>query len=181
MSRKSRQVALLALLLVALAWIVLRPIGGGIGQTGVVRSARAGVGPGERDSDVVDVRLEDLIREPGVFRPGRDPFQYRTVPTPPPQRQPTARTPPPRPQRPVVGTAAPARPRPPAIDFIYLGSFGPSRRKIAVFTDNAEIYNVLEGGVVKKEFVVEAIGLESADIGFVNFPDEPAKKLAAGG
>ena len=73
------------------------------------------------------------------------------------------------------------RPRPPAIEFVYLGSFGLPGREIAVFSDGKEILNAFAGDVLRQEFVVRSIGYESADIGFVNFPDEPAKRLAVGG
>ena len=54
-------------------------------------------------------------------------------------------------------------------------------REIAVFSDGKEILNAFAGDVLHQEFVVRSIGFESADIGFVNFPDEPAKRLAVGG
>jgi hypothetical protein len=50
-----------------------------------------------------------------------------------------------------------------------------------VFSDQQEIYNAHEGDVIKGRFVVVKIGYESADIGFVGFPDEPAQRLAVGG
>ena len=64
---------------------------------------------------------------------------------------------------------------------MFLGSFGPQTRRLAVFSDGAEIYNVLEGEVLKEQFVVVRIGFESADVGFVGFPDAPAKRLEIGG
>ena len=50
-----------------------------------------------------------------------------------------------------------------------------------MFTDGREIFNALAGDVLQDKFIVEKIGLESADIGFVGFPEEPALRLAAGG
>ena len=76
---------------------------------------------------------------------------------------------------------APPKPRPPAVEFVFLGSFGVPGSEIAVFTDGKEILNAFAGDVLRREFVVRSIGYESADIGFVNFPDEPAKRLAIGG
>jgi hypothetical protein len=77
--------------------------------------------------------------------------------------------------------AAPAKPRPPEPSFQFLGSFGPEEKRVAVFSDQTEIFNVLEGDVFKEAFVVRKIGYESADIGWVDFPNEPARRLAAGG
>ena len=70
---------------------------------------------------------------------------------------------------------------PPPVDVAFLGSFGPDRGRIAVFTDGTDLYNARIGDVVKAHFVVEAIGYESADLKFVNFPDAPAQRLEAGG
>lgn len=74
-------------------------------------------------------------------------------------------------------------PRPPPITVVYLGSFGPERRRIAVFADGAgeNLYNVRVGEVVEGKFIVDRIGYESVDIKFVGFPDEPAKRLPIGG
>jgi hypothetical protein len=67
------------------------------------------------------------------------------------------------------------------VDVVFLGSFGPDGRRIAVFSDGTDIYNVLQGGILKRVFRVDKIGFESADLGFVDFPDEPSQRLAAGG
>ena len=64
---------------------------------------------------------------------------------------------------------------------VFLGSFGSGRMRLAVFTDGSEIFNVPEGDVLKDKFVVVKIGMESADLGFVGFPDAPAKRLEIGG
>ena len=64
---------------------------------------------------------------------------------------------------------------------MFLGSFGPDGRKIAVFTDDDDILNALEGDVLNKKFIVGPIGYESVEMGFVGFPDAPPTRLAAGG
>jgi len=64
---------------------------------------------------------------------------------------------------------------------VYLGSFSSGRMRLAVFTDGAEIFNVPEGETLKEKFVVVKIGIESADLGFVGFPDAPAQRLEIGG
>lgn len=193
MSDRRRQVVLLAVLLVVLAVVVGRQLigGGGGGE-------RRAPDPAPRVEDlggaaipsggVAEVNLAALEPRAGTFSPGRDPFRFH-------QPAPVKPTPPPPPPRRVeeeeaakearlaaqAAAATPPRPRPPAIDFRYLGSFGPKERKIAVFSDQNEIYNARQGDVLKERFLVVNIGYESADIGFVGFPSEPAQRLAAGG
>ena len=48
-------------------------------------------------------------------------------------------------------------------------------------TNLFDIYNVKLGGTIKDKFVVRQIGYESADIGFVDFPNAPLKRLPVGG
>jgi hypothetical protein len=50
-----------------------------------------------------------------------------------------------------------------------------------VFTDGNDLYNVRVGDIVKVDFVLESVGYESADLKYVNFPEVPAQRLAAGG
>jgi hypothetical protein len=131
------------------------------------------------ESEVADLDLERLERGGAAYAPGRDPWTFVEPPPPAPVAPPPVvrpvRTEPPPPPVP----AAPPRPRPPAIDFQYLGWFGPTERPIAVFLDqNGEtLYNALEGEVLKGKFQVAQIGLESVQIAFVGFPDEPPAKL----
>ena len=136
------------------------------------------------NSQIVDLRLSDLERKPAAFEPGRDPFRFkpkeRPAPPPPPPPPPRQERKP-RPKNTAPRQAAPAKPRPPEPTFQFLGSFGPEERRVAVFSDQTEIFNVLEGDVFKEAFVVRKIGYESADIGWVEFPNEPARRLAAGG
>ena len=71
-------------------------------------------------------------------------------------------------------------PQPPQFTLKFLGSFGPPQARLAVFSDGKTIYNVREGGVLQGKFVVARIGVESADIKFVGFPDYPPQRLAPG-
>ncbi|MBZ0089277.1 MAG: hypothetical protein K8H90_02750, partial [Thermoanaerobaculia bacterium] len=74
-------------------------------------------------------------------------------------------------------------PRPPEVTLVYLGSFGPNQRRVAVFADAGrdKIYNALAGDVLEGKFIVDRIGYESVDVKFVGFPEAPAKRLAIGG
>ncbi|MEM7049417.1 MAG: hypothetical protein AAF604_07145 [Acidobacteriota bacterium] len=128
---------------------------------------------------IATLSIEELTAEARDYSPGRDPFRYYDPPPPPPPPRPAIErptTPVRRPEPRVVDTS----PRPPAIPYQFLGSFGPSGRKIAVLAEGDEIINALEGDVLEQQFVIDAIGLESVDIKYIDFPDEPAKRLAAG-
>ena len=127
------------------------------------------------DLEVAELRLADLERRSRQLVLGRDPFRYATRPAPKPS--PPAK---PRAKR-VKPKARPIHPQPPSIDLSYLGSFGPEDRKIAVFSDGKTIYNIMAGEVLESKFIVDRIGYESVDIKFVDFPDAPPKRMAAGG
>lgn len=160
---------------------------GGPGGAGGGEQSGAGAIP-ER---VVELQTERLTAEPRDYSPGRDPFRYRQPLPPPPPPGPTAEE--------LAAQEADrlrrlaelerererqaedaAIPRPPDFGLAYIGSFGSESKKIAVFTDGDDIYNVLEGEVLDGEFIVDRIGLESVDIRYVNFPDLPPTRLAAG-
>jgi hypothetical protein len=49
-----------------------------------------------------------------------------------------------------------------------------------VFSDGETIINALQGDVLDGKFIIASIGYESVDVKFVGFPDEPARRLAAG-
>ena len=193
MNSRNRQLIVLAVLVVAFVWLIARQLGqepGGGTRSAPRRSAAAGTdaaagGPVE----IAELQLGALEHKPATYRPGRDLFRF--APRPQPAR------PAPRPDAAAARRAAararqqqqqrqaappqPPRPQPPAIEFVYLGSFGLPGREIAVFSDGKQIFNAFAGDVLDQEFVVRSIGYESADIGFVNFPDAPAKRLAVGG
>jgi hypothetical protein len=183
-ARQKRLLAvLLAVLAVAVAWRVLQTrqaTGGGDG-------GRAGAGVDSRltAAELPRLDLEALRGVPATYTPGRDPFRFGAPPPPPPpppvevRREPKRNSPANRPV--VAAVTTPPRPVPPKIDFVYLGSFGPRERRIAVFSKNDEIYNALVGDVLMERFIVDKIGFESADIKFVGFPDTPGTRLVAGG
>ena len=187
---RQKQLVLVVVVLI-LIWIGSR----GLRQM----SARSGSGPigsgagtaAERSPDVtrvevVDLRLEALAVVGGSYSPGRDPFRFavRPRPAPPPPQPSTEETAGRRATPETLELSVPSdttEPQPPPIDVIYLGSFGPRYRPLAVFSDGNDIYNALEGDVVKEKFIVEQVGYESVDLGFVGFPDAPLQRLAVGG
>jgi hypothetical protein len=146
--------------------------------------------PGEIPDEIVALRLERLDREPRDLKFGRDPFRFGPIPPPPP---------PPPPSKAELARQAAAReaarlaaieaarlaaiPKPPPVTLTYLGSFGPANRRVAVFADEGgeNLYNARKGDVLEGKFIVDRIGYESVDLKFVDFPDEPARRLAIGG
>ena len=189
MSSRNRQLVLLAVLIVAFAWLIGRQLSSGVGG-GSGAAPRRPAGGGTESSggapiEVAELRLEALEHKPATYQPGRDPFRFalesQPQPPPPPKPRPAAPSPPQRPRQDQPARQRPAQPQPPPVQFTYLGSFGVPGREIAVFSDGKEILNAFAGDVLQQEFVVRSIGYESADIGFVNFPDAPAKRLAVGG
>lgn len=172
------------------AWRELAPYvkGLGRGSGGIGAKMSRAPSPGAADlPQVVDLRLDELEKEPGHFSSQRDPFRFGVEKAPPPpprvdesamrQAMREARE---KEQREVKPDLPPA-PQPPPVDVTYLGSFGPANRKLAVFTNGSEIYNVFEGDQLNGKFYLVRIGLESADIGFVDFPEAPAQRLQVGG
>jgi hypothetical protein len=188
--------ALLVVMLVVV-WRQLGPrLGGGSGAAGPrprERAVAAGASGSEFGApEVVELRLEDLEKVSGQYSPGRDPFRFgqpsAVVEAPEDPDEDAAREAEAMAQlqRAIEAQRAqqdsgPDRPVLPLLDVTFLGSFGPRQRRLAVFSDGVEIFNVLEGSVLKDHFVIRQIGFESVDVGFVDYPDEPAIRLAAGG
>ena len=190
MSWTGRQKALAALLLLLLAVLLLQRLGFG-GSAGDDGSELRGAGRGA-GREVTELRLADLEPHAGTHGSGRDPFRYGQPPPPPgptPEELEAARRAAEARARElaaqeaarVAAAAVPPEPQPPPFTLRYLGSFGPAKRRIAVFSDGKLIYNALQGQVLGGKFIVHRIGLESVDIRFVDFPEVPPQRLAAGG
>lgn len=195
-SERRKRVLLIGLAIVVafVAWRQLAPYVAKIGSdpSGTSSAGRIGPSGGGKTSalpEVVDLQLDRLEMEPGQFSADRDPFRFgveRKPPPPPPQQDSESamrralREAKEREQQDMAARTPPA-PKPPPIDVVFLGSFGPQNRKLAVFSDGSEIFNVFEGDQLNEKFYVVKIGLESADIGFVDFPEAPAQRLEVGG
>ena len=187
MSERNRQLLVLGVLIALFVIVVGRQLvpalgGGADPAPRSAAAANAGGGTADDPIEIARLRLGALEHKPAAYQPGRDPFRFApkpqpAPPPPPPRPQPAPAAPAPRPAAP----PPPPVPQPPPIKFVYLGSFGLPGREIAVFSDGQEILNAFAGDVLQQEFVVRSIGYESADIGFVNFPEAPAKRLAIGG
>jgi len=178
-----------ALLGLRVLWLLASPGGGTV--PGLRPAAARRGGAGARSAEAIPdhlVALRTDLLEPDPERElevGRDPFRYAPAPLPPPPPGPSLEELERRRQeeeerrRLAEEQRLEAGPQPPEFDLRYLGSFGPRRRRIAVFADasGANIYNAREGDTLDDRFVVETIGYESVDIGFVGFPDVPARRL----
>lgn len=128
------------------------------------------------------LHLEALEPQAASFETGRNLWDFYVPPPPPPKPPPVRAPPPPRVERrPEPVDTGPPPPRVPTISFEYLGSFGPKRRRIAVFSDRNGIVNALEGTVIDSKFRVARIGFESVYIEYVDFPEVEATQLKAGG
>ncbi len=197
MSREQRQKAILAVLVLGLGIVLWNQLGGSPGRSG---SGSGGRSRERSNAAAVEAVLElDLARlayERAVYSPGRDPFRYGPAPAPPPDPTPkpdaAARRAAARERAAAAGEGEgragrgagegrPPRPRAPEINVQYLGSFGSPAERIAVFLDGEEIINAKLGDILKGQFIVQGIGFESADLGFVGFPEEPSQRLPAGG
>jgi len=149
--------------------------------------------------EIVDLRVADLQPRPRDYRVGRDPWRFAEPPPapppppPPPPRQPTkaeleaqrlAQEEMLRQQAEAARLAAieAARPKPPPFTLKCIGKFGPAARPIAVFTDadGKTIVNVQQGEEIQGKWLLAQVGLESVEIRFVEFPDEPALRLPIG-
>lgn len=131
---------------------------------------------------VVALQMASLNAETGAYRPDRNIFRYgqRKIerpppPPPPPPREPRDYTPPPPPP-----PAPPAKPKPPPVNFELMGIFGPESRRIAVLIDGQEIINALEEDVLKDQFIVNDIGLQSVEFRFVDFPEDETARIEIG-
>jgi len=190
MSEATRQKLLVGALIVVVGFAGTRYLGGWLRSTaagqalGLQRAKRLDI-EGLLGTEVAQLQIDRLSGQPGELKPGRDPWRYGPAEQPPP-KPPPASTPQAQPvtkptPKPVVNSE-PQKPRPPAIDVVLLGTFGPERRQIAVFADqDSTIINALVGDVVKDKFQVHRIGIESVDLTFVGFPDEPPARLEKGG
>ena len=186
MNQRKALVIVLALVGLALGlqwlwpWLAQLDAAGGMATLG-----RSTVVPALTSPRLTELRLADLELKAAEYHPGRDPFRFQVKPPPPPPPPVAAQTAPAQVQPQPPPTLQPAdkrppAPQPPTVDVVYLGSFGPERGKIAVFGDGSDIYNVRKGDILKEHFVVESINYESADLKYVNFPQLPATRLAAG-
>jgi hypothetical protein len=113
-----------------------------------------------------DVKLELLKTAPGQLEPStRNPFQFKPKAPPPAPRRaatvaPIVIAPPPVSQGP---------PPPPPIALKYIGVLDTAQGRVAVFRDTGgDIVNGKEGDIIDGRYRLLKIGLESADLAYVD-------------
>ena len=198
-ARERKLLALLggvgALALFRVLWLAASPpppppVGGAEESRPAPRSTRGSRAAAPAPTSVVALRTDRLDSVPGDFQVGRDLFRFGPPPAPPPPPPPTAEELARQRELAAARRLAAERaaeeaaiPKPPPLTLKYLGSFGPPRARIAVFTDAAgqNLWNARVGDVVDGKFIVDKIGLESVDLRFVGFEDVPPARLAVGG
>ena len=74
----------------------------------------------------------------------------------------------------------PPPPTPPQFTYKFIGTFGRAQNPIATFTRDGEIVNARVGDVIDGKFILRRIGIESAEIGFVNFPPTQTQRIPLG-
>jgi hypothetical protein len=169
--KASRQLLLLAALGVALAVVVMArradsPAGTSPGRSnGRSETTRAAA----TETPVADLKLELLKTDPSELGPStRNPFQFKAkaaAPSAPSQqasasRPPIVVAPPPFPQGP---------PPPPPIALKYIGVLETAQGRVAIFRDSGgDIVNGREGDIIDGRYRLLKIGVESADLAYVD-------------
>ena len=164
----SRQLLLLVALGALLVVVVIArrgdsPAGTARGPSGAQRTATTGV----KETPVADVRLELLKATPSELGPTtRNPFQFRPKAAPPSKAQtsavraPVIIAPPPVPQGP---------PPPPPIALKYIGVLETAQGRVAIFRDSGgDIVNGKEGDIIDGRYRLLKVGVESADLAYVD-------------
>jgi hypothetical protein len=166
----SRQLLMLAVLGVLLAVVTIArrsddPAGSG---SRPINGRPAGTTAAARETPVADLRLDRLKSEPSALGPPtRNPFQFKAKAAPPPPREqasapkpPVLVAPPPIPQGP---------PPPPPIALKYIGVLETAQGRVAIFRDTTgDIVNGKEGDIIDGRYRLLKIGVESADLAYVD-------------
>jgi hypothetical protein len=123
---------------------------------------------GTKELPVTDLRLDRLKTDGSELEPStRNPFQFKPKAAPLPSRSqasaaaaPVIVAPPPLPQGP---------PPPPPIALKYIGVLETAQGRVAVFRENSgDIVNGKEGDIIDGRYRLLKIGVESADLSYVD-------------
>jgi hypothetical protein len=165
----SRQLLLLGALGVALAVVVVARRADNPAGTSQVRSnGRSAATTAATQTPVADLKLELLKSDASELEPStRNPFQFRSKPSAPAPREqasaskpPVVIAPPPLPQGP---------PPPPPIALKYIGVLETAQGRMAVFRDSGgDIVNGREGDIIDGRYRLLKIGVESADLAYMD-------------
>jgi hypothetical protein len=167
-----RQLLLLGALGLALAVVVMArradsPAGTNPGRS---NGRSATTTAAAKETPVADLKLELLKADPSELGPStRNPFQFKPKAAPPPappsqqasaSRPPVVIAPPPVPQGP---------PPPPPIAVKYIGVLETAQGRVAIFRDSGgDILNGREGDIIDGRYRLLKIGVESADLAYVD-------------
>ena len=170
MKLRARQLLLAAIPVVLVAVVLARRADTPAGTVAAPSNpARANL-PAQA-TPVADVKLELLKTAPTELEPStRNPFQFKPKSPPPAAPRlpaapagrggPVVIEPPPLPQGP---------PPPPPITLKYIGVLDTAQGKVAVFRENSgEIVNGKEGDIIDGRYRLLKIGVESADVAYVD-------------
>jgi hypothetical protein len=169
--KASRQLLLLAALGVALAVVVIARRADSPAGINPARSNGRGATTtaAAQETPVADLRLDRLKADPSELGPTtRNPFQFKPKATPPSSSQPKASTaPPPLVIAPPVVPQGP--PPPPPIALKYIGVLETAQGRMAIFRDSGgDIVNGREGDIIDGRYRLLKIGVESADLAYVD-------------
>jgi hypothetical protein len=165
----SRQLLFLGALGIALAVAVVARRADDPAGTGQIRSngRSATTAAATTQTPVADLRLDLLQGDSSELAPPtRNPFQFRAKPSPAPREQASA-------GRPQVVIAPPPIPQgpppPPPIAMKYIGVLETAQGRVAVFRDSGgDIMNGKEGDIIDGRYRLLKIGVESADLAYVD-------------
>ena len=167
----SRQLLVLVAVAVVIAGVVFArrsetPAGTSVAPS---NSRRASARAPQQSTPVADVKLELLKTARSRVEPStRNPFQFKPKAPPPAPRPPAGAdrgapvviAPPPVPQGP---------PPPPPIALKYIGVLETAQGRVAVFRDGGgDIVNGKEGDIIDGRYRLLKIGVESADLAYVD-------------
>ena len=165
----SRQLLLLCGLGVALAVVVIaRRADTPAGANPARSNGRSATTTSAAQAPVADLKLDLLKSDASELEaPTRNPFQFRSKPSPPAPREqasasktPVVIAPPPVPQGP---------PPPPPIALKYIGVLETAQGRVAIFRDTGgDVINGKEGDIIDGRYRLLKIGVESADLAYVD-------------
>ena len=165
----SRQLLLLCGLGVALAVVVIaRRADTPTGATPVRSNGRSATTASATQTPVADLKLDLLKSEASELEaPTRNPFQFRSKPAPPAPREQASAS-----KAPVVIAPPPVPEGPPPLPPIalkYIGVLETAQGRVAIFRDTGgDVINGKEGDIIDGRYRLLKIGVESADLAYVD-------------
>ena len=167
----SRQLLLLvAVPVVVVAVVIARRADTPAGTAAAAsNSRRANTAAAANTTPVADVKLELLKTAPSELEPStRNPFQFKPKAPPPAPRPPAIAG-----RGGPIGIAPPpvaqGPPPPPPITLKYIGVLETAQGKVAVFRDSGgDVVNGKEGDIIDGRYRLLKIGVESADLAYVD-------------